>query len=239
MLQDARLVAAYTAAQRDYDTYWRPLDAVLRHVCTEFPGHADRAGVNAKLYLVGRTFASGIERQIKSDGTQGGALRKLGDHLVAHAEGLDPELARLPRTEAPTDDELRTVVEAHGAVVALIKPLLHRGTPRSFVSKYLHFHSPAVPIYDSVAVRNLPPYVTDAEAGSWSGGRPAGDPDYRWYVRRVRHLMRRLQELHVAPTIRLVEWMLSGRPESWATFTDDHGAPAPVGPDTGAAGRMR
>lgn len=216
MIDDAMLKAVHAAARRDHDACWRPLDDVLRRVCIDFPGHADRAGVNAKLYLIGRSFASGIERQIKSDGRQGSALRKFGDHLEANAGALDREIARLPASAAPTDDELRTVVEVHGAVVTLIKPILARGTPRSFVSKYLHFHAAAVPIYDSVAVRHLAEYVTDSDAGTWPGEKPAGDSDYRWYVLRVRALLRRLEALDAAPTVRSVEWILSERPGRWA-----------------------
>lgn len=215
MLEDARLLAAHAAARRSYQTRWQTLDEVLYRLCDRHPGHADRAGVNAKLYLVGRGLASGIERQIQSDRTQGSALRKLGDHLVVNAQALDAAIARLPMTANPTGQDLQTVIEVHGAVVKLIQPVLHRGTPRSFVSKYLHFHSPAVPIYDSVVVRNLPGYVTVADVGAWPGAKPAGDPDYRSYVLCVRALLRRLEAVGGSPTIRSVEWMLSAEPDAW------------------------
>jgi hypothetical protein len=215
VIDEATLRAVHAAARRDYEARWRLLDEVLYGLCTLHPGHADRAGVNVKLYLIGRAFASGIERQIKSDGTQGGALRKLGDHLVANAAALDREIARLPTTATPTDDGLRTVVEVHGAVVKLIQPVLHRGTPRSFVSKYLHFHSLSVPIYDSVVVANLPKYITDADPATWAHGKPVGDPHYRWFVLHVRALLRRLEALGGSPTVRSVEWMLAVRSERW------------------------
>ena len=40
--------------------------------------------------------------------------------------------------------------------MAIVQPCLRRrSSPRSFIAKYLHFHVPAVPIYDALAASAL------------------------------------------------------------------------------------
>lgn len=46
-------------------------------------------------------------------------------------------------------------MEIHGHFTTLLRELTAPQTPRSFASKYLHFHCPDVPIYDSVALAAL------------------------------------------------------------------------------------
>jgi hypothetical protein len=47
---------------------------------------------------------------------------------------------------------VKIIVQSHWRLLQIVKKITRRThTPRSFVSKYLHFHNPAVPIYDMVA----------------------------------------------------------------------------------------
>ena len=45
----------FRRAVADYDRSWRATDEALYDLCRRHPGHADQAGVNAKLWIIGRT----------------------------------------------------------------------------------------------------------------------------------------------------------------------------------------
>ena len=64
----------YIAARADYERNWHVLDGTLYEVSRRFRSHANRANVCGKLWLIGRTYASGIERLVRSKGTQGSSL---------------------------------------------------------------------------------------------------------------------------------------------------------------------
>ncbi|MEW5826372.1 MAG: hypothetical protein AB1778_06020, partial [Candidatus Bipolaricaulota bacterium] len=61
----------YRRAVADYEHSWRATDEALYDLCRRHPDHADQAGVNAKLWIIGRTYATGIERKIPANGKQG------------------------------------------------------------------------------------------------------------------------------------------------------------------------
>jgi hypothetical protein len=75
--------------------------------------------------------------------------------------GTTPASTRPPGllsgVEEPLDEEkLKVVATAHGPLCRLLCPVLREGvSPRSFAAKYLQFHRPAVPIYESYAFWKL------------------------------------------------------------------------------------
>jgi len=74
---------------------------------------------------------------------------------------------------------------------------------RSFVSKYLHFHNPIVPIYDSYAwdrIRMLIP--NDARLDFLPN---EGDPAYRRFLERYWSLHRELRRAGRKPTARRID----------------------------------
>jgi hypothetical protein len=113
--------------------------------------------VNAKLWIIGRTYATGIERQIRTKGTQGSSMTQLADHIWRHHRQVDACLHPLRRINEHLDiEKIQLILTVHGRLLAVIQPILrNKNSPRSFVSKYLHFHCPAVPIYDNIAVSAL------------------------------------------------------------------------------------
>ncbi len=143
----------YRIAAEDYKGKWRATDEVLYDLCQRFPGHGDRGQVNAKLWIIGRTYATRIESMIPSDGKQGGSMSKLAQHLHKRAGKADALFTQLRQVKLPLDPgKLSTIVAVHGQFIALIRPVLRPNqSPRSFASKYMHFHCPAVPIIDSYA----------------------------------------------------------------------------------------
>ena len=55
----------YRQAVDDYEKGWQATDTALYDLCRRYPNHTDRGGVNAKLWIIGRTYATGIERKIR------------------------------------------------------------------------------------------------------------------------------------------------------------------------------
>ena len=157
----------YRRAVEDYNCKWRATDEALYDLCRRFPDHEDQGEVNAKLWIIGRTYATGIERKIPRDGKQGGSMHKLSQHLHKSAGAVDALITRLRQVKLPLDArKLSTIVDVHGQFIKLIQPVLQlkrqqKQSPRSFTSKYLHFHCPVVPIIDTyadAALRRLVPW---------------------------------------------------------------------------------
>ncbi len=148
-------VAKYKRACADYRANWEAVEIALYDLCKRHPTHQDQGGINAKLWIIGRAYATGIERKIKSKGVQGSSMTQLGKHFWRNRRRVDKVLSRLRGVNEPlTPNTLTKILDAHGRLVRIVQGALRKGqTPRSFVSKYLHFHNRAVPIFDSVAVR--------------------------------------------------------------------------------------
>ena len=147
----------FAEATQFYACNWQATDEALYALCRKHPDHQSHLSINAKLSIIGRSYATGIERKIRTRYYQGSALEPLGDHVWSCRHRLDRAMQPLREVREPlTIEGLSVILEVHGRILAVIRPALRpRQTPRSFVSKYLHFHCPAVPIYDSVAEREL------------------------------------------------------------------------------------
>jgi hypothetical protein len=146
-------------AAEAFDRDWGVVDEVLYGICRAHPGHAVRREVTAKVALVDRAYSAGLERQVIPDeGSQ--AITKIADFVADRAADVDAVIAGLAGLREPLDGEaMAEIVQAHGCFVDLLRRIPTRGTPprspRSFAAKYLHFHCPVVPIYDSHAADRL------------------------------------------------------------------------------------
>lgn len=147
----------YSKAKSDYKKHLALTDDVLYELCKRYPNHSKKSDIHAKLCLIGRSYNTGIERQIKSRGGQGSALTQLAAHLYNNRKKVDKMFKQLSSVAEPlTVDKLEVIVETHGRFVNLLaKKLRKKRSARSFASKYMHFHCPAVPIYDSIATSVL------------------------------------------------------------------------------------
>jgi len=145
------------AACRNRTEEWALHDTVLYDMCRNYPGHSSRERVNAKVGIIARAYATGIERKIRSDGGQGSALLQLTTFINRKHKAVDRAIGPLLEIEELTIDSLRKIVRAHGTLVALLAELTRDGqASRSFCSKYLHFHCPIVPVYDQVVASAIP-----------------------------------------------------------------------------------
>lgn len=203
--------AKYRKSMTRYNKMWRVMDETLYDLCRRHPGHADEASIRAKLWVIGRTYATGIERKIRTDGQQGSSMSKLAMHLLKNGRQIDTLFGRLRRIREPlTEAKLRTISEVHGNLIELIRPQLRhkRHSPRSFASKYMHFHCPAVPIIDNFAVRALRtavPWETDF----WLfEGVKGADEAYGVYLSRFWQLYRRAVADGIKPTVKHLDYCL-------------------------------
>jgi hypothetical protein len=179
---------AYRRAVADYDATWRVTDETLYRLCRQHPGHVE--AVYAKLWIIGRTYATGIERKIATKQTQGSSLSQLAAHLLRHSAEADDLVAMLNAVAEPLQpDAVQTILHVHGRFTELVKRMTRRNqSPRSFVSKYLHFHCPAVPIYDSIVAGVLPKFVRWHSDLMLCRREPWHDATYCWYLMRFWNL---------------------------------------------------
>src|ERR1700722_1270590 len=64
----------YKSATQNYAQDWALLDQTLYRLCSKHPLHTDRLSVTAKVVLIGRTYATGIERKVPTTDTQGSSI---------------------------------------------------------------------------------------------------------------------------------------------------------------------
>jgi hypothetical protein len=143
-------VRHFRSAVDSHAQAWGVTDGVLYDLCRNHQDHGALSAANAKALLIGRTFATGIERHIKSAGSQGSSIGQLASYLYRKSALVDGIIARLRVLKEPLDlQSLPVVVSEHGKFCKLLARICRNGNvPASFASKYLHFHCPVVPIYD-------------------------------------------------------------------------------------------
>jgi len=181
---------------------------VLYGLCQRYPDHSTIEGTYAKVWIISRTYATGIERHVRDKTSS--ALDVLIRFLHAHRRVLDGIILALSKVREPlTDEALETVVLEHGRLVSLLRPKMRKqNTPRSFAAKYLHFHIPAVPIYDNVAAKNLKKLCPLAKEMKVFACPQGGDAEYYKYVLRFRELYLAALRDGYSPTVRGVDYYL-------------------------------
>ena len=191
----------------------RVTDELLYDLCRRFPDHSSLAGTYAKVWVIGRTYATGIERHAIDLGD--GALDAICHYLHEHGEQLDSIISGLSEIEEPlTDGDCERIVAGHGRFVELMRPAMREGnTPRSFAAKYLHFHNPVVPIFDNVAADRLTKRYRMERDMKVFKCPSHGDDEYYRHVLRFRKLYLELLTGGLDPNVREVDYLLWGVPE--------------------------
>ena len=179
----------YELAWAEYQRQWQLMDTYLYRMCQEYPDHAALDVVQMKVLIIARTYMAGLERSAnKGDGQ---AIQRVAQQIYAQQHEIVPIFATLTMIAEPLSPQtLATIVQLHGAFNRFLTTarqpsgqlLLFRNV-RSFASKYLHFHCPAVPIYDSIAANRL---------DQWYQGQPSykvcdlddADQYYYWFCMR-------------------------------------------------------
>lgn len=171
----SELERAVSAFQED----WGAVDDVLYGLCREHPGHDDRRWLAAKVVLISRAYAAGLERCLQPPpGKQ--AIMVVANHMHAQGAAVDEAVARVCSVCEPlTPADFSEICAAHGALLAVLKGCCNTGkTPRSFAAKYLHFHAPVVPIYDGKTAAALARLVPWREVGEPLAQSGEADEEY-------------------------------------------------------------
>jgi hypothetical protein len=187
----------------------RLTDRTLYELCRQEPLHNALSAVNAKALLIGRGFATGIERHIKSSGGQGSSMGQLAAHLHKNSTLVDGIISRLSKFQEPLDlDALPVVVREHGKFCKLLAKISRNGNlPASFASKYLHFHCPVVPIYDRLASQQA--WRMRSPEGFLAFKRPAeAHEGYYWYSLCFWQVYSGVRALVAKATVRMAEFYL-------------------------------
>jgi hypothetical protein len=175
-------------ANAEFDRDWGGVDDVLRELCRRHPGHTDRRSVTAKVVLIGRAYSAGLERRVTPPKGQQ-AIGVIADYFERHGAEVDEILAPLHPIDEPLSLQgMATIGGVHGRFTQLLVGVTTDGkSPRSFASKYLHFHNPAVPIYDSYALAGIMRLVrwdaAEIRFGCPPDGDDVADGYYRFCVR--------------------------------------------------------
>lgn len=157
-------VAAALAAWKRY-ALW---DATLHDLFERFPLHDDAAQVAAKVFLLGRSYATGIERHVRQTRTAKG-MDVVVDALLGAGEAVDDLIRPLRHSdEVPARESMPEIARAHYKLTRILARVTRGTTPRSFAAKYLHFHASGVPIYDSIAQST----ITSKDLWRYWIGRP-------------------------------------------------------------------
>ena len=136
---------------------WMLGNNVLYKLCSNFPGHTNPEEIRAKIWLIGRSYAASIERRSKknkkhiNDDFYDYIVQKFIKFNKEHK--FDEKLNKL-KNKKFNEDTLKKVIALHYELTKFFKKLTGK-EKRSLASKYLHFHIPIFPIYDSRANNSI------------------------------------------------------------------------------------
>lgn len=202
----------YLKSTNQYLQSWLQIDNTLYSLCQKNHDHDSMNSINAKLWIIGRTYMTGIERKIESNGKQGGSLSQLAEHLYKNRHKVNKIFSQLKfscRGSKLTLNKLESIVTLHGELVELIKQVTRRNqSSRSFASKYMHFHCPIVPIYDSYASQALTKFIRWNNQLIIFNKPKIVDEDYLWFVLRFWELYKRASEVIDVEKVKYLDYYL-------------------------------
>jgi hypothetical protein len=147
-----------TQAIQRYEASWEPADGELYDLCRRRPSHDDFADVYTKVAIIGRVYAAGVARAWRGQGDPETEITRV---LIEQADRVQGGLQDLDNRSFDRQAAAE-IAGLHGHAARAISHRTNGVFLTSFVSKYLHFHCPAVPIYDSNAQAAIGQY-TDRE----------------------------------------------------------------------------
>ena len=211
-LPTADQLAEATAA---FDQDWGGVDDVLYELCREHPGHSDRRTATAKLALIGRAYSAGLERRVTPPKGQQ-AITVIADFVHAHQAEVDAIIEGLADVKEPlTARTMQDVVGLHGRFTELLREVATDGkAPRSFAAKYLHFHHPVVPIYDSYAAIGIARHVRWDSKNLPFDPPDEADPDYYDFCVRFWRLYDACRHADLDVTVKSLDHFLWAVPTS-------------------------
>jgi hypothetical protein len=141
------LTPRLSQAIKSYEASWKPVDSELYDLCGRRSSQSDFADVYTKVAIIGRVYEAGVARAWRGDGDAETEVTRV---LIEQADLIQTGLQHLQERRFDRQTAA-AIVELHGHIARAISHRSGHVFLASFVSKYLHFHCPIVPIYDSNA----------------------------------------------------------------------------------------
>lgn len=143
---------------------------ILYDMCKNYPYHKDKSEIIAKVWLIGRSYATSIERNKNNKNISDDFYSDVVAPKFKKNNAFDNLLLNVKKLKELNENNINIVLEAHKKVIDFIREIT-QDDKRSFASKYLHFHFPNLFfIYDSRVAgvidsvfRNIGYYSKDVE----------------------------------------------------------------------------
>jgi len=140
--EEPDLTARLAQAIKSHEAGWKSVDTELYDLCRRRSSHDDFPDVYTKVAAIGRVYEAGVARAWRGEGDPESEVTRV---LIEQADLLQKGLRRLENRsfDQPT---ATGIIELHGHIARAISHRTAGVFLASYVSKYLHFHSPVVPI---------------------------------------------------------------------------------------------
>ena len=153
--EELDLTSRLAKAISSYEARWKTVDKELYDLCHRRPSLDDFADVYTKVAIIGRVYEAGVARAWRGKGDPESEITHV---LIEQANLIQKGLQRI-ENRSFDQQAAADIVELHGHVARAISHRTAGVFLASFVSKYLHFHCPIVPIYDSYAQAMIGKFV--------------------------------------------------------------------------------
>ena len=209
---EARELARWLAeAWEDYQATWAVVDQELYDLCAR-RNHDRVADVYAKVAIINRVYMAGISRSVAGSEDADAELR-VSQLLLACRDELSAHVAQPQGIDDLTTESMAVIVTAHGSITQRLAGDLGATNLCSFVSKYVHFHCPIVPIYDSRVAEHIVDVLREhVPRGTRTDRllkRPAiYDASYYWYAGRFLKLWQLAKEAAPGVTVKMLDHAL-------------------------------
>jgi len=131
---------------------WDLGNKMLYQLCRNYPDHKAPEVIVAKVWLIGRSYAAGIERGRKRKGDGDSFYESMVAPKI-QASYLDEYLGRVRLFRVINSRGIPLILQTHKYLTDVFAEISGR-EKRSLASKYLHFHCPRLFfLYDSRAAR--------------------------------------------------------------------------------------
>jgi len=150
----------YEKSWAEYKSMWITGNKVQYDMCAKYPYHRRKDEIAAKVWIIGRSYMSGIERHSRK------GLVGTVEFFYKNGKAIDALFSSLKAVREPlTVQKVQHVIDIHGKFLTILRKLTrNRNAIRSFASKYMHFHCAAVPIFDKCLL-SRPPFATGSPTG--------------------------------------------------------------------------
>jgi len=184
------------------DKKWMLGNEVLYNLCKKYPQHKNDEEIRAKIWLIGRSYAASIERRKTKKHINDDFYDYVTKEFIKFnkLKNFDKKLNDL-KDKGFNEKNLNQMLGLHNELTKFFKKLTGL-EKRSLASKYLHFHVPIFPIYDSRAKDSLNKIVKGK-------GFTKGDKEYSIFCNKILFLLNEIKKkTGKEPTLREIDTYL-------------------------------